>query len=40
MITCIYFHGKIDFVKNLATVCNSVFLKDLTELLMLLNSVF
>ena len=39
MITCIYFYGNIDFVKKLATVGNSVFLKELTELLMLLNSV-
>ena len=39
MITCIYFYGKIDLVKNLATVGNSVFLKALTELLTLLNSV-
>ena len=39
MITCIYFYEKIDFVKNLATVGNSVLLKELTELLTLLNSV-
>ena len=37
MITCIYFYGKIEFVKTLATVGNSAFVKELTELFTLLN---